>query len=526
MSSRSLKAQALGRIAIVAVILILLNVVSIRVFGRLDLTERGLFSLAEASKELVRNLDDRVTVRVYFTPNLPSPYNTHYRALVDQLNEYKAYAGGNLQIEFIDPSGEKGEQEAQQQGIAPVQVQVLEQDKFEIKRAYMGMVFLYEDKREVIPVMRGTSSLEYDISSTIRRLTTRVQKKIGFTTGHGEPGLNELQRFRQLVERQYELTTVDLSTAEPVPQDVAALIVMAPNSRYSDQAKYALDQYIMRGGRVAFLLNKVDANLQNRFGRAVEHGLEDLLETYGLRINPDLVRDAQCASVNIVQQQMGFSFQSQVPFPYLPMASDFNRENIMVKDLQALVFFFVSSVDTVRLASRNLRGELLIRSSSQSGRQTQFFYIDPVQQFTRQDFSEQGIPLGALVQGEFPSHFAERPAPGDTTGGAIAPVTERLSRSLPTRITLVGDGDFARDQYLGNVDNLTLLANMVDYLVDDAGLITIRTKDVTLPPLDQVSDTARDLIKYGNMIIPPAIVVAVGLLRWRIRKARKRALSQ
>jgi gliding-associated putative ABC transporter substrate-binding component GldG len=509
----------------VLAILVLLNFVSVRLFGRLDVTERKLFTLADASKELMRSLDDKVTVKAYFTEDLPSPYNMNRRVLLDQLNEYKAYSQGNFQFEFIDPTGEKGEQDAQQQGIGPVQVQVVKEDKFEVKRAYMGLVFLYEDKKEVIPVIQNTSTLEYDISSTVKRLTSRTKKKIGFLSGHGEPGLNELNQVQQLLGRQYDVTTVDVSKGKAVPDEIAALVVMAPNTKFSDPDKFQIDQYIMRGGKVAFLLNKIDANLQNRFGRALDLNLEDMLENYGLRLNPDLIRDAQCANISIVQQQMGFSIQSQVPFPYLPMASAFSKENMMVKDLQGVVLFFVSSVDTANLSAKKLRGEFLVLSSGRSGRQSQVFMFDPLQRYTLDEFAEKNIPLAAVVQGSFASAYANKPVPTDTSAGVMAPAANPLAGSPETRIVLVGDGDFARDQYLGNRDNLTFLANMIDYLVDDAGLITIRSKDITLAPLEQVSDGTKKILKYGNLIVPPVLVLAYGLLRWRMRKARKKALE-
>jgi gliding-associated putative ABC transporter substrate-binding component GldG len=522
----STRKQTLTRVGIIFIILVLLNFVSVRLFGRLDFTKQKLFTLSEASKSLVGSLDDRVTIKAYFTDDLPAPYNNNRRALLDQLNEYKAYAKGNLQYEFISPTGEKGEQEAQQQGIPPIQVNTIKEDKVELIRGYMGLVFLYEDKKEVIPVLQNPSTLEYDISGTIKRLTSRSHKKIGFLGGQGEPGLNEFNGLQQLVGKQYELTAVDVSKGEAIPADVAALIIMAPNTKFSERAKYEIDQYIMRGGRVAFLLNKVDANLQQRFARPLELNLEDLLETYGLRINPDLVRDAQCANITIRQEQFGFQIQSQVPFPYLPVVGKFSAGNMMVKDLKSVILFFASSVDTTQLAPKGLHAEVLMASSDQSGRQSGFIMLDPLQRFAQTDFGEKGIPLAILVTGKFSSAFAGKPVPADT-GSVVAPAQGATLTSSPeTRVVLVGDGDIARDQYArGSPDNLTFTANMIDFLVDDAGLISIRSKDVSLPPLDQVSDGTKQFIKYGNLVLPPLLVLAFGFIRWQMRKTRRRALG-
>jgi gliding-associated putative ABC transporter substrate-binding component GldG len=526
MNTNAMKTQTLTRLGIVLAILILLNFISVRFFGRLDMTRSGLFTLADASKSLMRNLDDKVTVKAYFTEDLPSPYNNHRRLLLDQLNEYRAYSKGNLQFEFIDPSDEKGKQEAQQQGIAPVQVQVVKEDKFEVKQAFMGVVFLYEDRKEVIPVVQNPATLEYEISSTIKRLTNRAQKKIGFLTGHGEPGMQELGHVQEMLRRQYELAPVDVSKGKSVPPDVAALVVMAPATPISEPDKYQIDQYLMRGGRVAFLVNRIDANLQNRYGRPLELNTDDLLQQYGVRINPDLVRDLQCASVTIVQQQFGFSMQSQVPFPYLPLVSNFSKNNTMVKDLRNVVMFFVSSLDTTGVAAKGLTAEILASSSKEAGRQTGMFAFDPLQRYTREEFQEKDVPLAVTVQGRFPSMYAGKAAPVDTAADAVAPTGMPITSSPDTRIVVVGDGDFARDQFMGgNRDNLAFFANMIDYLVDDAGLITIRSKDASFVPLDQVSDGTKRAVKYANLVVPPLLVLLYGILRWRMRNARKKALE-
>jgi len=268
------------------------------------------------------------------------------------------------------------------------------------------MVFLYEDRKEVIPLLQNPSTLEYEISSTIKRLTTRTQKKIGFLSGHGEPGMQELGRVQEMLHRQYELAPVDVSKGKSVPVDIAALVVMAPTTPLSESDKYQVDQYVMGGGRVAFLINRVEANLQNRYGRALELNTDDMLQQYGARINPDLVRDLQCASVTIVQQQFGFSMQSQVPFPYLPLVSNFSKNSVMVKDLRNVVLFFASSLDTSGAAAKGIRADVLASSSKEAGRQTGMFAFDPLQRFTREEFQEKEIPLAVTLQGRFASLYA------------------------------------------------------------------------------------------------------------------------
>jgi ABC-type uncharacterized transport system involved in gliding motility auxiliary subunit len=152
------------------------------------------------------------------------------------------------------------------------------------------------------------------------------------------------------------------------------------------------------------------------------------------------------------------------------------------------------------------------------------FPIDPLHRYGMEEFAEQEIPLALLVSGRFGSAYAGKPAPSDTAEGSAPLTSQPLPSGAESRVVLVGDGDFIRDQY-GNRENLTFFANMMDYLVDDAGLITIRAKEASLSPLEPVSDATKKAVKYGTLVVPPLLVIAYGLLRWRIRKLRKKALE-
>jgi gliding-associated putative ABC transporter substrate-binding component GldG len=390
------------------------------------------------------------------------------------------------------------------------------------------MVFLFEDKQDVIPVMQRTANLEYDNSSTIKKLTSKKSLKIGFLAGHGEPDFQNLKAVRSALQKQYELLPVNLSGNKPVPDDISALMIIGPTTKLAEHEKYHIDQYIMRGGKVAFLLNKVNANLQTKFAQAVDAGLDDMLQQYGVKVNNDLVRDAQCATVTVSQQESFFTIQNNIPFPYLPMGANFDKNSIIVKDLQNVIFFFVSSIDTSQIASKGLKADVLVRSSKRSGRQVEFFMIDPMQRFSDEMFKEPNLPLAVAVEGKLQSFYAGKPVPTDTSVKTPPPIsTSRTSgtTSPDTRIIVVGDGDFMRDEYLGNRDNLNFFANMVDYLVDDAGLITIRSRDTQGSPLEEVSSSTKQFVKWADLLVPPLGVVLYGLIRWRLRAARKRAMQ-
>jgi len=519
--------QTIIRVLLIFGIITILNVIAVRIFTRLDLTSSKMYTLSGASKNLVRSLDDKFLVKAYFTSDLPAPYNNNRRYLQDQLDEYRAYSRGNFQYEFVDPSKKEDlEQEAQRYGIPPVQVQVLKEDKFQVEKAYMGLVFLYGDKQERLPVIQQTDNLEYEISSAMKKLTSKELKKIGFLSGQGEPQLQQMNRLKDVLEKQYQLTPVDLTGGKPIPPDIAVLLIVAPSQPFKSWEKFLIDQYLMKGGKVAFFLNKVEASLQNQTGRPLNLDIDDLLEAYGARINTDLVRDVRCAMVTVSQQTGFFVIQNQIPFPYLPMASDFSKANPIVKDLGSVIFFFVSSIDTSLVRAKGLSADVLVKSSNRSGRQEGVFYFNPTAPMTKEMFSESGIPLAVAIEGSYTSAFRDKPVVLDSAVHSSIDTTKRLVAGKASRIAVVGDGDFVQDQYSGgNKDNIIFASNIVDWLADDIGLATIRSRETGSKPLAEVSEGTKSLVKGLNLAAPPLLVVVVGVLRWRWRATMRKRLE-
>jgi len=521
------RTQMVLRFFLILGILVVVNLLGTRFFKRVDLTKEKIYTLSAASKNLVRSLDDKFLVKAYFTSDLPAPYNNNRREVQDQLDEYRAYAGGNFQYEFIDPSKKADlEQEAQKYGIPPVQVQVLKEDKLQIEKAYMGIVLLFGDKQERIPVVQSTSNLEYEISSAVKKMTSKELKKIGFLTGQGEPDLQQLSRVQEILAKQYQVTTVDLAGGKPIPPEIAVLLIVAPSQPLKNWEKFLIDQYVMRGGRVAFMINKVSANLQNQMGQAVAVNLDDMLEAYGTRVNTDLVRDVSCAYVTVSQQAGFMVIQNQLPFYYLPRASDFNKTSPVVKDLGSVVFYFASSVDTTPARAKGLTANVLVRSSTKSGRQENVFVFNPTIQMTQEMFKESGIPLAVTVEGAFPSAFANTSVNIESDMRASVDTANRRTTGVLSKVVVIGDGDFLQDQLSGgNRENFFLATNLVDWLADDIGLAAIRAREIGSKPLDEVSELTRSWVKGVNLGLPPLLVILVGMIRWRWRIATRKRLE-
>ncbi|MBM4166875.1 MAG: hypothetical protein FJ218_08190 [Ignavibacteria bacterium] len=520
------KNQTLMRVALIVGILIFINIISIRIFSRFDLTESKAYTLSDASKNLVKNLDDKFIAKAYFTSDLPAPYNNNRRYLQDQLDEYRAYSKGNFQYEFIDPSGKEDVvKEAQKYGIPEVQVQVVKEDKMQIEKALMGVVFLYGDKKEAIPVVQKLDQLEYDISLNIKKLTQTEQKKIGILSGHDEPTSDKIKELNQLLSEQYEVTPVSLANGTAIPDDIAALLVIGPKTKLQDWELYFIDQYIMKGGKVAFFVNKVTANLQQQFGQALDVNLDKLLEAYGVRVNTDMVRDVRCANIT-VQQQAGFMvFNTQVPFPYLPVASEFNPSNIIVKNLQPVLFYFVSSIDTSLAAKKNVSLSVLLSSSNQSGRMQNVFPINPNMQFTKDMFQEPHLPLAVSVEGNLTSAFESiNPELDSTTQGRID-FSQKVTSSTNSRIVVIGDGDFVVNETGGSETNALFAGNLTDWLIDEVGLTTIRSREAGNKPLDEIEAGTKAMVKGINLAVPPLLIILFGVMRWRMKILRRKRLE-
>jgi len=490
-------------ILLAAGILIVLNLIARNTFWRLDLTDDRVYSLSEASVELVRGLEDPVSITAFFTADLPAQFAANRLFLEEKLADYHAYGGQNVLYQFVDPDAEEDRAEAARLGVSAVQIQVVENDNVQLKNAYMGLAIEYENNREAIPVIQDLSRLEYDITSAIRRLTRSEKPQVGYLTGHGEPDLmKNMPALVQGLSANYDVAPAmaDQLTAAEAPD---VLLVIAPSDTIPDADLQALDSYIMNGGRVGFLLNRVAADLQAGQAFELTVGIEDMLATYGIVMTPNLIMDEQSSVVNMQSRQGAFTVTQQIEYPLFPVVTSFNSDNQMVNRLGGVMFYVVSSIDTSAALPAGVIREPLIYSSRQSGLQQGFFMLQPTQ--TTATLSGGPFLLGAAFSGVFPGAFE----PGRS--------------SAETRLVAVGDGDFINEQIIpaGQGGGAAFGLNMVDWLIQDEAILSIRSKSIDPRPLKEVSENTRPWVKYGNMILPLLMVVVYGLFRWRKRRDRQ-----
>lgn len=514
-------------IALILGNLVILNLISTKLFGRLDLTENKLYTLSDVTRQILRNLDEPLTVKAFFTRDLPAPYNNTARYVEDQLAEMKAYGRGNFRFELVDPADqEKLKAEAEKFRIEPIQVNEMKADKVEFKLAYLGIVLLYEDRQEVIPTIQSLDNLEYEILSKIRRVTTKKVPTLGFLEGHGELALREkMTGLDRELRKLYEIKPVNLEGRPSVPEGIDLLCIIGPTDDIPEPHRFIIDQYLMHGGKILMLVNKVKTELQQMSATKGSLRIDNWTQQYGFKINDDLVLDRTCPTLPFQMMSQYGRQITMVTYPFFPEVVTFNRDNIAMKILRQVRLYFPSSIDTsVAPEGGGITVTPLMWTSDKATAMSAPYDIDPFNLRGKIQFDRGHIPLGILVQGKFKSYFAGKEVPKDGEGNPVSsdPV---VTESPDTRIVVIGDANMINDQFLApGLDNLTAMMNIVDWLAQDEALIGIRSRGVSSRPLGEVSDVTRQTVKYANLFIPPLIVIGFGLIRWRIRKSAARLM--
>ena len=535
---KKLHSSSIISILFILGILVMINIIGIRSFIRLDLTSSKMYSLSRASKNIVGEIEDKLIIKAYFSSDLPSPLNNVRRYLRDMLEDYRAYSKGHLEYEFIDPgSEEKLEKEAQSFRIPPRQYQTVESDKIEVKLGYTGVVFIYGDKKEVIPVLDNVSNLEYEITSLINRLTSQKLPILGMASSGTEEEKVTMQRLYEGLGRNFDVRPLDLN--EPISEDFNGAFLIAPRQPLTDWQLFNLDQYIINGGKVAIFASSYEPFLQQQFASKRELNLNGFLNNYGIGINEDILIDNKSASVNIQRRQGFFQINQPVRLPYLPTLVTFNRGISITRDLNKIQTYFPSSVDTTLAANKGFESEGLLYTSDLSAREHgPSIRIDVMRRWTEDDFGEKHIPVAAVVKGKFSSYFAEsgppkKPNPDETVDeeGEGAAEEEGVEYDGPftttavteNRLVVVGDGHMGLDEYSSGFE-LMFVQNIADWLVQAESLISIRSKQIPLKPLKNVGNFAKKIIKWANQLGPVIMVVILGIVLWQVRRFRKKVL--
>ncbi|MDP8225062.1 MAG: Gldg family protein [Candidatus Lernaella stagnicola] len=501
-----------------------LNVFSSVVHGRIDLTEDQQFTLSDASSGILAELDDQVTVTAFFSKDIPAPANSTRNVVKDLLEEFRDASGGRVVFSFVDPdtTGSGGEsdqasvQRAQQLGVPKIDMQAFAKDQVQVVKVYMGVAVEYGEKSEAIPVIQDLPGLEYELISRIASMTREKVPAIGVVSGHGEFSLQQgFGKVASMLGSKFDVKDVDLSRDPNALNGMDVLLLLGPKKQIPEAQLFAIDQFMMRGGKAAFFLAQQDIDPRTLIGRPIDTGLAGLAEAYGVAVKPGLVLDKKCERIPIMRQQGSVRFQSLVRFPAFVAVTDLPKDLNLTRNLKGVVMPFASA-----LAPQNTAGvetQVLARSSEATWiyEASDSFLAEPaVLEQSMMDNPAGPQPLIVTVKGNLPSYFKNRAVPPAVADAVI-------DVSPETRLVVAGSGQWVSDQMPSRV-NLALFANLLDWLVQDEVLMSIRTRTINNRPLEDVGDVGRSLFKYGNMLLPPFILLIAGIARWQLRSRRKR----
>ena len=529
--------NTLAVVAIIFGIFVLINFLSTRRFIRADLTEDKRYTISKATKNVLGSLDDIVTITAYFSTN-PAEVAQIRRSIRDVLDEYNAFSK-KLQIDFVNPAdfndGQK--QELRFKGIPEVQINVVKKDKAEIANVYMGISIGYSGKEEILPVVRSTANLEYELTSTILKVTTKEAKTVGFLTGHGEFDINaqNYQQFRQLLDKnaqgQYNLTSVSLQDGKAVEDTVATVVIAGVTQPLTEREKYELDQFIMRGGRAIFLVDPIQLQPGTLQAAPLSTGLNDLLEHYGAKLGNNLLLDRRFHDTARFQQ--GFMTVIQ-PYPYFIkiIKPNFSAEHSITNQLEAVTLPWTSSLEIV--AKEGIAATPLAKTS-EFGQSTQGYY-NLMPNSPIPDAELQAYTVAVALEGKFRSFYADKEIPPVATAAdatdiveietatPVEPTETRATKteSEQTQIVVMGTAQFLSQL---RPDGINFFLNTVDWLTLGDALIGIRSHTITDRPLREASEIEKNFIRYLCIIGIPLLVVIFGLLRYSLKRRAKQLVE-
>lgn len=538
------------------VLIVLLNVLASQYFFRVDLTEEKRFSIKDQTKEMLRNLDDNVFVEVYLEGDLNAGFRRMQKSIRETLEEFRIYSHNKVQFVFIDPSTAMSQkarneymQELMQKGVVPTNVVDDKDGQVSEKIIFPGVVISYGGFETGVNLLKGNSAstpdekinqsiegIEYQLANAIYKMVNNDRKRIGLITGHGELDSLEIASFNNALLELYSVVKVDLKNKKSLDR-YDALIIAKPVHAYSESDKYKLDQYIMNGGKVLFLLDKLEASMDSAsqegyFAFPYNINLDDQLFRYGIRLNMDLVQDALTGKYPVVTGEVDGKPKLQLmDWPFFPLINRY-ADHPVTRNLDAVVTRFISTVDTVKATGIKKTPLLFTSQYSRKIAAPVAVNINDVRKnLKKEDFSLSYLPVGYLLEGGFTSLYKNRFLPAD------ADQRSYKDQGVSTKLIVIADGDLARNdvnprnnqpQQLGydpfaryTFANEELLMNAVNYLVNEDGLIAARNKEIKIRPLDKEKVRA-ERVKWQliNLCLPLFTLLIYGVTRSVVRKQK------
>jgi len=560
MSNKRNKKRDLIALSLSIIILILLNFVASFLFHRFDLTSEKRYTLSDATKKLLSELDDVVYVKVYLEGDFPSGFKRLRNETKEMLDEFRAYSNNNIEYEFINPSENSDKKQVEEvykqlykKGLQRFNLEDKTDEGTTEKLIWPGAIVSYRGHEvpwSLLKTQLGQSaegqlnnsiqSLEYEFSSCIRNLSTMIRPEIGFIEGHGELDTLAVQDAAISLSHFYTVKRIAIDSQLDALKGLSAIIIAKPITAFSKKDKFIIDQFIMKGGKSLWLIDPLytspDSLRKNGATLAVPYdlSLDDMLFRYGVRVNSDMVMDVQSSVIPVKTGMQGNSPTIELkPWVFSPLLMPSGNHPI-VKNLDVIKVDFAASIDTI--AVPGIQKTILLQSSKYSKN-----IVAPV----RVDLRILNMPLdetqfntpyrniAILLEGEFESVYKNRVAPAIAKDSAIA----YKDHSVANKMIVISDGDMIRndiqystmkayplgyDKYTNRTfGNKNFILNCINYLCDDSGLISVRARELTLRLLDK-KKLKNEKLKWQlvNTVLPLLLILLFGIIH-TIRRKRK-----
>jgi len=557
---KTIKKSHLTRLLYTFAILFVLQFLGSLVFYRLDLTKDKRYTLSPTSLNILKEVKDPMSIKVYMEGDLPAEFKRLQQETKQILEEFQAY-NSSIVFEFVDPLANPDEsteliKDLYKRGLTPINITVDDKGKQSQAMVFPWAIATYDGKEVAIPLLKnqmGASTtqkvigsvqhLEYSFSEAFNKITKAKQKKVAIIKGNGELKEAFIAKFLLQVRDRYFIAPFTLDSVAKNPEgslqslhEFDLAVIAKPTEAFTENEKQVLDQYLMQGGKTIWLVDQVVAELDSLYnpsGASLafprDLNLNDMFFKYGFRINPDLVKDEQGSPIQLASGEPGSATRfQQFNWKFAPLVSPTSQHPI-VKNLGGIKLDFANSIDTLK---NGIKKTVLLQSSPYSKRigTPTAINLSMVSETTSPaDYPNTGgIPLAVLLEGTFHSVFENRIKGFEQSNFK--------NQSVPTKMIIVSDGDIVRnqldkndmpvelgyDQRSGNLyDNKDFLMNSVNYLLDDNGLINIRSKDLDLPLLDKEKVYSHyTSIQIQTIGLPILILGVFGLLFVYLRKRK------
>ncbi len=555
------KKKDFKHLILVIACIILVNIFANYFFTRIDFTKEKRYTISPITENILNSLKKPVLVTVYLEGDFPAGFKRLRNATKDLLIDFKAYAGNNIEFNFIDPVEGKTEEQKQQffeelyaKGIEPTNLSVKTENGLSQKVIFPGATINYGGKEISVKLLQSRiglspdevlnnsiQNLEYAFISAIKKATAGGKPRIAFTENHGELSDLQLQDALKTLSEGYEAGRVNLSTVTYQGlEKIKLLVIPKPNTAFTEAEKYKIDQFLMRGGKIIWSLDAVTAELDSmQAGRGEqlafvkELNLDDQLFKYGIRINQDLIGDMNCVQIPVNVGNVAGQGQIQLlPWLFYPLIMPV-LSHPMIKNMEGIKTEFVSTIDTIAVKGTK---KTVLLSTSPYNRTLKIPTLISLQMVEQQPDPRQfqSVPkaVGVLLEGKFKSVFQNRAIPTKITENFSA-----VAESGFTKMLVLSDGDIFKNQFSekdGSVfplgydrftqqtyGNKTFLLNAVDYMLDDSGLISLRNKEITLRLLDKGRIKA-EALKWQiiNMVLPVIVILIFAIFQHLYRRQK------